>query len=129
MTELNCYIATFNCGRTLVNVDHFAANFFNGLKTNLPPDLVVLALQEVAPIGYSFLGGSFLAPYFVRFSTAVHLATTRRFEGESEYGTVSVRNVGMTAIMIFAKGDVQERIKRIDTAGVGVGLWEMGNKG
>ena len=129
MTDLNCYVTTFNCGRTLIDVDHFAANFFNGLTTNLPPDLVVLALEEIAPIGYSFLGGSYLAPYFTRLTTAIHVAASRRFERENEYESVIVRNVGMTAIMLFARNSIQEQIRWIETAGVGVGVWDMGNKG
>lgn len=129
MSDLNCYIATFNCGRNLVDVDYFASNFFNGLKTNLPPDLVVLSLEEIAPIGYSFLGGSFLVPYFVRLTTAIQVAASKSFETEVQYDSVVVRNVGMTALMVFAKSSIQERIRRIETAGVGIGLWEMGNKG
>ena len=68
MSDLNCYITTFNCGRELVDVDYFANNLFNGAKTDLPPDFIVLCLQEIAPIGYSFLGGSLLAPYFARIT-------------------------------------------------------------
>ena len=129
MADLNCYIATFNCGRTPVNVDYFAAHFFDGLKTNLPPDLLILSLEEIAPIGYSFLGGSFLTPYFTRLTTAIHVAAAKRFESENEYESVLVRNIGMTAIMIFAKSSMYEHIRWIETAGVGVGAWDMGNKG
>ena len=130
MADLNCYIATFNCGRAPVNIDHFAANLFNCLKTNVPPELVVLSLQEIAPIGYGFLGGSLLTPYLSRFATAVNDAAVQQFEsGNGEYGTVTVQNVGMTAIMVFARSSFKERIRWIERAGVGVGLWEMGNKG
>lgn len=129
MTDLNCYIATFNCGRKLIDVDYFANNFFAALTTNLPPDLVVLALEEIAPIGYSFLGGSFLAPYFSRFTVAIHAAAAKRFEIEDEYRTTIVRNVGLTAVMVFSKSSIQDRIRWIETAGVGVGVWDMGNKG
>ena len=80
MADLSCYITTFNCGRTLVDVDFFASQFFNGLKSNLPPDLIVLCLEEIAPIAHSFLGGSFLAPYLTRFTTVVHAAVAKRFE-------------------------------------------------
>ena len=129
MTDVNCYITTFNCGRTLLDVDHFASNFFNGLKSTLPPDLIVLALEEIAPIGYSFLGGSLLVPYFSHFTKAVNLAAFQRLERNNEYNNVLARNVGMTAIMVFARAEVEERIRWIETAGVGCGLWEMGNKG
>ena len=129
MADLSCYITTFNCGRTLLAVDYFAANFFNGINTNLPPDLIVLALQEIAPIAYGFLGGSLLAPYFARYTVAVQLALSERFGVEDEYQTLVVRNVGMSGIMVLAKPELAERIRGIETAGVGVGYMGMGNKG
>lgn len=129
MTDLSIYITTFNCGRTLIDIDHFSANFFDGLKTNLPPDLVVLSLQEVAPLGYSFLGGSLLAPYFSRFTTAVNAAASRQFEDAGQYVEVNVKSVGMIGEMVLARQSVAERIRWIEVAGVGVGNYELGNKG
>lgn len=129
MAELRGYITTFNCGRKPVNIDYFAAHLFAGLKTNLPPDLLVLSLQEIAPIGYSFLGGSFLTPYFTSLETAVRIAAVRQFDNEDEYRRLLVRNVGMTAMMVFVRREFEERIRRVETSGVGVGLWRMGNKG
>ncbi|KAK5136701.1 hypothetical protein LTR08_002354 [Meristemomyces frigidus] len=128
MSDLNCYITTFNCGRSLIDVDYFAANLFNGAP-DLPPDFIVLCLQEIAPLGYSFLGGSMLAPYFARFTQAVYDATESRFGEDSRYASVIVREVGMTAIMVFTRHQVQPRIRWVETGGVGVGVWEMGNKG
>ena len=130
MGDLNCYITTFNCGRKPVNIDFFAHHLLNGLvKNSAPPDLIVLCLQEIAPIGYSFLGGSFLTPYFLAFTQAVSLATSQRFGREPNYGRILVRNVGMTGIMVFARHNIEESIRWIETGGVGVGLWGMGNKG
>ncbi|KAK4544742.1 hypothetical protein LTR36_003991 [Oleoguttula mirabilis] len=129
MADLNCYITTFNCGRSLINVDYFAANLFHGLKTELPPDFIVLCLQEIAPIGQSFVGGSLLTPYFARFMQAVADATARQFGKDSRYNTVVTRNVGMTGIMVFARHELAGKIRSTETAGVGVGVWEMGNKG
>ncbi|KAF2485109.1 putative inositol 5-phosphatase [Neohortaea acidophila] len=129
MAELNCYLMTFNCGRTLVDTNFFAAHFFHGLQTNLPPDFIVLCLEEIAPIAQSFLGGSFLTPYFTRLTTTIHVAAAQRFELEDEYVRVLVRNVGMTALMVFARKSVVEKIQWMETAGVGVGVWDMGNKG
>ncbi|KAK5707035.1 hypothetical protein LTR17_021071 [Elasticomyces elasticus] len=133
MADLNTYITTFNCGRKLIDVDYFASNFFNGLKTDLPPDLIVLCLQEIAPLGYSFLGGSMLAPYLARFNEAIALASERKYRGEDiqkEYVSVMSRNVGMTGILVFAKHHVAHRVRWVQTGGVGVGEWfQMGNKG
>ncbi|KAJ9625730.1 hypothetical protein H2203_004492 [Taxawa tesnikishii (nom. ined.)] len=129
MAELNTYIVTFNCGRTLVDVSYFASQLFNGLsKQHLPPDLIVLALQEIAPIANSFLGGSFLTPYFDRFSFALDTALKSQ-DWNSQYERVLASNVGLTGFMLYAKREVPRKIRWIETAGVGVGLWEMGNKG
>ena len=129
MSTLSLYTTTFNCGRTPLSTDFFAANLFDALATNLPPDLVVLSLQEIAPLGYSFLGGSLLAPYFSRFGDAVRIAAQEKFGAEVEYETVVVRNVGLTGLMLFARPEVAQKIVWMKTAGVGVGVWEMGNKG
>ena len=126
MTDLTCYITTFNCGRNLISIDHFAASLFDGLKTNLPPDLVVLCLEEIAPIAYSFLG--LTAPFLARFSTAINLAAAGSFEG-AKYERVAGEEVGLTAILVYAREGVKEQIRWITSAAVGVGVWEMGNKG
>ncbi|GAB1742180.1 hypothetical protein NU219Hw_g7742t1 [Hortaea werneckii] len=132
MADLNVYLTTFNCGRKPVNIDYFSYFLFDGLsKSNpLPPDLLVLSLQEIAPIAYGFLGGTLLTPYFARFTQAVADAARNTFSGQNIfYHEPIVRNAGMTAIMVFAREEVWHRIQGVESAGVGVGLWEMGNKG
>ncbi|KAI7166405.1 hypothetical protein KC360_g9169, partial [Hortaea werneckii] len=132
MADLNVYLTTFNCGRKPVNVDYFSHFLFDGLsKSNpLPPDLLVLSLQEIAPIAYGFLGGTLLTPYFTRFTQAVADAARNTFSSQNvSYHEPLVRNAGMTAIMVFAREEIWHRIQQVESAGVGVGLWEMGNKG
>ena len=129
MADLTAYIATFNCARTLPSTSHLASSLFSNANSTLPPDLIVLCLQEIAPIGYCFLGGSFLAPYFSRFSAVVQHAVAQKFDSEVNYSTLLVRNAGMTGLMAFAREGVEERVRWLETAGVGVGLWDMGNKG
>lgn len=125
MMALNLYLLTFNCGRALIQPDSFAPHLFQALKPNSsPPELLVLSLQELAPIGLSFLGGSFLTPYFNAFRKAVQLASTDR-----GYVNVITRNIGLTAIMVFARDDVADSINWLHTAEVGLGVAEMGNKG
>ncbi|RMY49744.1 hypothetical protein D0863_15060 [Hortaea werneckii] len=132
MADLNVYLTTFNCGRKPVNINYFSHFLFDGLsKSNpLPPDLIVLSLQEIAPIAYGFLGGTLLTPYFTRFTQAVADAARNTFPDPNVfYHEPIVRNAGMTAIMVFAREEVWHRIQQVESAGVGVGLWEMGNKG
>ncbi|KAJ9612073.1 hypothetical protein H2200_003668 [Cladophialophora chaetospira] len=122
---LNVYILTYNCARTLIQPSIFAPYLFRALPAaSHSPELLVLCLQELAPISYAFLGGSFLTPYFNYWREVVKLAS-------KDHGYVNVvsRNVGMTGLLVFARDDVAENVKWLRNAGVGVGFMEMGNKG
>lgn len=135
MASLELYVVTFNCARELINPKTFASQIFdarpatNGNSASTLPDILVLSLQELAPIAYSFLGGSFLIPYFNRFRYAVQHAASNIGHGDAKYTNIITRNVGMTAIMVFVRQDHVEAIEGMQTAGVGVGVLEMGNKG
>lgn len=122
---LTLYLLTFNCARTLVQPDAFAPHLFQALEPDTPyPDLLVLNLQEIAPIAYGFLGGSFLTPYFDSFRKVVKLASK-----DQTYVHVLSQNLGMTGIMVFAREDVADNINWTQNAGVGVGVGAMGEKG
>ncbi|RMD40664.1 hypothetical protein DV735_g4488, partial [Chaetothyriales sp. CBS 134920] len=120
MSSLSTYVVTFNCGRELIKPAVFATHLFDVASS--PPDLVVLCLQEIAPIGYAFLARSLLSPYYNAFRDAVKLA-------DGAYVDVVAENVGLTAIMVFARAEIASNIKSLQTAGVGVGFAETGNKG
>ena len=120
MASLNAYVVTFNCGRELIKSDVFGPHILQAASET--PDLLILCLQELAPLAYAFLGGSFLTPYFDRFTAAVQVAN------KDLYSVINL-NVGLTAIMIFAKEDVSSRIGSIQTAEVGVGMQQTGHKG
>lgn len=124
------YLLTFNCARTLVDPQVLAPSFFDALPKGAPlPDLVAISLQEVAPIAYSFLGGSYLKPYFDRLSTTVQLAADLHSHGSQRLEHIATRSLGMTALMIFAKPSFTQSIQWIQSAGAGVGFSNMGNKG
>ncbi|KAJ5177109.1 uncharacterized protein N7482_002986 [Penicillium canariense] len=128
MEELNLYILTSNCARNLIDVKLVAAHLFDVLPASAPaPELIVLSLQELAPIAYSFLGGSYLLPYFNAFVNAIKLATAKRWN--ESYVNLVKDHTGMTGLMVFARADITNRISWIDTAHVGFGVQEMGNKG
>ncbi|KAL9107821.1 MAG: hypothetical protein Q9227_007336 [Pyrenula ochraceoflavens] len=140
METLSLYLLTFNCARTYIQPALFSEHLFSALPASSSiPDIFVLSLQELAPIGPAFLGGSFVTPYLNKFRQAVKLATVSKNkengaseEEESEgstYVNVVSRNVGLTGIMIFMKKSLVERIRGLEIAGVGVGLWDMSNKG
>lgn len=137
MDTLNLYILTFNCARNLVDVDRFAHHFFDSLpltdnlnpsSSSPPPDLIVLSLQEIAPIAYAFLGGSFLTPYFAALTQVVNRAVAQRWD-DVHYVNIVTDNSGMTGLMVFARSDVAEQVARLETARIGFGFQEMGNKG
>ena len=92
------------------------------------PELIVLNLEEMAPVMDSFLGGSYLLPYFDAFSKAVERAVFRQ-GWESYYVNLVRVNSGMTGLMLFVRSDIADRISWVDTAQVGVGVQQMGNKG
>ena len=128
MSSLNISAITFNCGREPVNPTIFAEHISKTIFAPQPPDLIILSLQEVAPIAYSFLGGSFLTSYFDAFKHAIHL-TGKSTAGHAVYVPLVTRNVGMTAIMGFVREGHATRTRVLSTGGVGVGVQEMGNKG
>ncbi|GME22796.1 Inositol polyphosphate-related phosphatase [Neofusicoccum parvum] len=124
------YLVSFNLARALVDPHLLGQTLLEGLPNRAQlPDVIVCSLQEVSPIAYAFLGGSYLTPYFDRVSRSVRVAAKKHADDEDAYRTVIQRSVGMTAIVVFAKPEFADRIRWIQTAGVGVGLWEMGNKG
>lgn len=130
MPSVNVYTVTFNCAREPVQPETFARHLFDVLPKSprlKAPDILILSLQELAPISYSFLGGSFLVSYFDRFRQAVRLATASL--DDRRYVNLITQSVGMTAIMAFVLEDQTGHIKSLATGGVGVGLQEMGNKG
>ncbi|ATY61107.1 inositol 5-phosphatase [Cordyceps militaris CM01] len=135
---------TFNCAKALINTPVFANHLeaaFGQNATDLP-DLIVLSLQEVAPLSYAFIGDYFLRPYIERFDTAINQAAsqhvlkhevpdlvsaTERATQRKRYELMKSKNVGYTAILLFAKDS--SRIRDIKESEVGFGAADMGNKG
>lgn len=124
MPSVDVFTVTFNAGRAHIDPPTFARHLDNALPRSKAPEILILSLQEIAPIGYSFLGGYFLTSYFEKYRHAIHLARE-----DIEYENFETRNVGMTAILAFVLADKRKHIKYLATGGVGVGMSEMGNKG
>ncbi|KAF2454149.1 Endonuclease/exonuclease/phosphatase [Lineolata rhizophorae] len=154
---LTAYVLTFNCARNPVSPAHLSRNFFVALPASIPadlaahrpassasgsglgasasnslplllPDLVAVSLQEIAPIAAAFLGGRHLKPYYDAVGTSLH-EFARTEDGEL-YELLAAHNVGMTALLVFVRaGAAAAKVRWVQTAEVGVGLWGMGNKG
>lgn len=127
MSTINPYVVTFNCGREPIDPSIFSTHLFSALANSTAPDILILCLQEIAPIAYSFLGGSYLVPYLSPFRHAVTIAAAAL--DDASYVNIIARNIGMTAIMVFVLRDQTAQVRWLETAGVGVGMHEMGNKG
>ncbi|KAL7923378.1 Endonuclease/exonuclease/phosphatase [Trichoderma austrokoningii] len=146
-STLDLLVLSFNCAATLIDVPVFAGHLRTALARNaseLLPEVVVLSLQEIAPLSYAFIGGDyFLKPYVDRFEEAVNLAASMHLGGSGDdddvldsspsghtkkpFTLMRSLNVGYTAIMLFARDAT--RLSDIQEARVGFGAAEMGNKG
>jgi len=129
-TPLEIYLLTFNCARTLIDPTLLGASFFSAWPRSRAdlPDVVAVSLQEVAPIAYSFLGESWIAPFLQRVEDSLRVASKEKENGDA-YERVATHSIGMTAALVFVKKTLRPKVHSIQTAGVGVGVWEMGNKG
>ena len=95
----------------------------------------------MAPLSYAFIGSYFLTRYYARFSDALNLASERvlataadsdgddgaSLSGQPPYTLVRAKNVGMTAILLYARDPGS--IRQIEEAECGFGAADMGNKG
>ncbi|KAK3336411.1 DNase I-like protein [Cercophora scortea] len=150
-STLDLLILTFNCAKNLINAAVFAPHLQAALLENAAglPDMVVFSLQEVAPLSYAFIGSYFLNPYYARVEEALNLASigalaatatggddsddgsqhTERQQGKPKpaYTLVRAKNVGMTAVLLFARDPAA--LQRIEEAECGFGAADMGNKG
>ncbi|KAL2826453.1 Endonuclease/exonuclease/phosphatase [Aspergillus cavernicola] len=133
MDSLHLYFFTYNCACNFIDPDHFSRHFFDALpvtdnsSSTTPPDLIVLSLQEIAPLAYAFLGGSYLTPYFALFAQAVDRATANHYG--SQYVNIVTDNSGMTGLMVYARPDMAGHLSSPSIARLGLGVQEMGNKG
>lgn len=138
MAHLKLYLLTFNCGRTLVEPDVFGQHLLDGWQDPTSfepslPDVIVLNLQEIAPLSHAFLGGNLVKPYFDRFRQVIQMGTTSAHtqdnNDEAEYVNIITRNCGLTALMVFVRAELADNVHTLSTAEVGVGVSEMANKG
>ncbi|KAK0633204.1 Endonuclease/exonuclease/phosphatase [Immersiella caudata] len=150
-STLDLFFLTFNCAKNLIDVGVFSSHLYGALSQNASglPDLVAFSLQEVAPLSYAFIGSYFLSPYYARYEEALNLASVRllatssaeggdgsEYAAESAgserippkpYTLVRAKNVGMTALLLFARDPAA--LQSIEEAEAGFGAADMGNKG
>ncbi|KAI1462919.1 DNase I-like protein [Daldinia caldariorum] len=134
---LDVFILTFNAAKRQIHAPVFARHLYNAFGQNASrlPELVVISLQEMAPSAQAFIGSYMLNPYFQRYESAVNLAAAK-FAAEVErqnlpkdhpYTLVTMRNVGMTGILLFARDP--DMVKHLRATEIGFGAGGMANKG
>ncbi|KAI0476121.1 inositol 5-phosphatase [Xylariaceae sp. FL0804] len=134
---LDLFILTFNAAKQQINMPVFGNHLHDAFGKNATtlPELVVVCLQEVAPLAEAFVGSYMLSPYLQHFETAVNLAAAkfdvedgpRSSPRDPPYTLVKASNVAMTAIMLFARQPAA--IHNVQVAEVGFGAGDMANKG
>ncbi|KAL5604856.1 hypothetical protein BROUX41_001813 [Berkeleyomyces rouxiae] len=175
--KLDLLMLTFNCAKAAIDVGTFATHLYSALlergQAAAPaqlPEMVVLSLQEVAPLPNAFIGGALLDLYLHRFEEALNLAALNAAVGtdtssvgcaqaaaaasdttcninanststpalplhfetlppdsDRPYSLIKSHNVGMTALMLFARSPAA--VGPVQVAEVGFGAAGMGNKG
>jgi len=129
MECLKPLIMTFNCAKTMIQPEVLAMYLFREMwseKDTRKPEIIVLALQEVAPHAFAYIGGVFLQPYLVLFDRMIEAYAQSI---DSDYINYMTRNVGTTALIIYIRKDHFHRVRQPAFGGVGVGDDELGNKG
>ncbi|KAI1291285.1 Endonuclease/exonuclease/phosphatase [Xylaria venustula] len=156
---VDVFILTFNAAKQLIEPSVFALHLRDAFGQNAfdLPELVVVCLQEMAPLEHSFIGSYMINPYFQRWVSAVNLAANPpitgprrdngvndvddiddegddpdgyadgRGTGQSPYTLVAIRNVGMTGILLFARDPAA--LQNLKSTEVGFGAGDMANKG
>ncbi|TGJ84789.1 hypothetical protein E0Z10_g3996 [Xylaria hypoxylon] len=82
---LDVFILTFNAGKAHINPLIFAHHLRNAFAQNATdlPELVVICLQEMAPLEHSFIGSYMINPYFQSWVSAINLAAHPPDDGPS----------------------------------------------
>lgn len=129
MADLSIYFLTFNCAQMMIEPETFASHLYSALpsspsSTTIQPEILVLSLQEVAPLAAAFLGSKYLNEYLNRFRQAVAIAGR-----DAVYVNTATHKVGQVVCMVFMKKDVSNKLSWLETADVAVGYSGMGNKG
>lgn len=125
-SQLTLYLLTLNCARLLQQPPLLSRSLAPTLPTT-PPTLLLVSLQELAPLSPSFLGGTYITPYIASFADGIAAATNSIY-GLS-YELLGFYNVGQTAVVAFLHPLASDDVDGLQWAGVGLGVGGMGNKG
>ncbi|KAI0424293.1 Endonuclease/exonuclease/phosphatase [Xylaria sp. FL1042] len=157
--SVDVFILTFNAGKAQINDSIFALHLRNAFAKNATalPEILVICLQEMAPLEHSFIGSYMINPYFESWVSAVNLAAGSPVAGpgrgededpyhehayrdehhdgfqvtprheDPSYTLVTTRNVGMTGILLFARDP--GALQDLKSTEISFGAGDMANKG
>ncbi|KAI0458025.1 DNase I-like protein [Xylaria acuta] len=146
-TSLDVFILTFNAAKEQIDPCVFASHLRNAFAQGATglPELIVICLQEMAPLAQSFIGSYMIEPFFQSYASAVDIAASSHvaqkpvqsreanqdaYQDEpqdSPYALVTTRHVGMTGIMLFALNP--SALQDLRSTEVSFGAGDMANKG
>ncbi|CCX12950.1 Endonuclease/exonuclease/phosphatase [Pyronema domesticum] len=121
-TPLTLFLLTLNCERL---VQPELATALPGMLPTPAPSLLLLSLQELAPLSASFIGGTSLDPYVTTVTESVTTATEALYQ--TAFPLVGFHNLGMTALLVFQNPTAE--VANVSWASVGLGVVGLGNKG
>ncbi|KAI0201793.1 Endonuclease/exonuclease/phosphatase [Astrocystis sublimbata] len=128
-SPVDVFILTFNAAKQKINPRAFAWHLRHAFAQGADglPELVVICLQEMAPLANSFIGSYMINPFFEAYVSAIHIAAGPLLVPGSRYTHVITRHVGMTGIMLFALDP--SALSEVTPAEVSFGAGDMANKG
>jgi len=109
--HISIHLTTFNCA----NNPHPT---FPIALPELPPDLLVLGLQELAPSSIAFLNLAVIDKVYLKGLKGVAELASKRYE--MSYELVKVVRIGQTALVVWSS--LGKRLKRAQSAWAGCGL-------
>lgn len=124
-THTTLYLLTLNCARALQTPFQLAASLARTLPS-IPPHVLVLSIQELAPLSPAFLSGLHITAYTRPLQEAITIATERAYG--AAYTPLITHAVGFTTILLFTHPTTS--IQSLLTAGTGLGFAGiLANKG
>jgi hypothetical protein len=116
---LSVHLTTFNCANNIH--PRFPVNL-----PALPPDVLVLGLQELAPTRIAFLNLPVIESTYLKGLDDISRIASKQYG--LEYKHVKSVRIGQTAVAVWTK--LGQRLRKVETAYAGCGLFGLlSNKG
>jgi len=119
IAALSVHLTTFNCANNV-------HPWFPVTLPASPPDVLVLALQELAPTRIAFLNLPAIESIYLKGLDDIPRIASKRYG--LEYKHIETLRIGQTALAVWSK--LGDNLKKVETAYAGCGLFGLlSNKG